>query len=170
MSKKIIKHIQYTDGSYEIVEVLESDVKRLEEIRIHNSEVRKYVYETKKITSKFTVEQVQQMTGQEFECDELDPLEKLIEAEEGNFYEEREFAFEVALELIGQAMSLLTKNQKEVFKAVAEEGKSYRTIAEERAIHFTSVEEIYHAARKKLRKFFLQYPEIADYFPKVKEF
>ena len=88
MSKKIIKHIQYTDGSYEIVEVLESDVKRLEEIRIHNSEVRKYVYETKKITSKFTVEQVQQMTGQEFECDELDPLEKLIEAEEGNFYEE----------------------------------------------------------------------------------
>ena len=25
MSKKIIKHIQYTDGSYEIVEVYESD-------------------------------------------------------------------------------------------------------------------------------------------------
>ena len=167
MSKKIIKHIQYTDGSYEIVEVYESNLKRLKEIKIHNSEVRKYVYETKKITSKFTVEQIQQMTGQEFEDESL---EKLIETEEGNFYEKREAAFDAALELIGQALALLTKNQREVFKAVAEEGRSYRTIADERKIHFTSVEEIYHAARKKLRKFFLQYPEIAEYFPKLKEF
>ena len=170
MSKKIIKHIQYTDGSYEIVEVYESDLKRLKEIKIHNSEVRKHIYETKKITSKFTVEQIQQMTGQEFEDESLDPLEELIETEEGNFYEKREAAFDAALELIGQALALLTKNQREVFKAVAEEDKSYRTIADERKINFTSVEEIYHAARKKLRKFFLQYPEIAEYFPKLKEF
>ena len=108
MSKVLIKHIQYTDGSYEVEEVEVTNTTRIEEIKIHNKEVRKYIYETKKITSKYSVEEIQQMTGQEFEDDSLDPLEKLIEAEEGKFYDSKDMFFEKVLVLIGQALDNLT--------------------------------------------------------------
>ena len=68
----IEKHIQYKDGSYDVEMVEVTNTKRLEEIKAHNKEVRKYIYETKKITSKYSIEQIEEMTGQEVMSDELD--------------------------------------------------------------------------------------------------
>lgn len=38
--KNIIKHIQYTDGTYDIEEIDLANLQRLEEIRVHNKKVR----------------------------------------------------------------------------------------------------------------------------------
>ena len=170
MSKKFIeKHIQYKDGSYDVEMVEVTNTKRLLEIKKHNSEVRKYQYETKKITSIYSVEQVERMTGQEFESDELDPLEKLIEAEEGNFYDNREAKFEDGLAILSEALATLTPKQKLIFDAVVIDGKSRRELAEEMGVSHTAVNLVYDAALKKLRKFFLAHPEFVDYFPGLKK-
>lgn len=170
MSKKnIIKHIQYTDGSYDIEEVDSTNLKRLEEIKLHNKKVRKYIYETKKITSKYSVEQIEKITGHEFADDSLDPLQRLIVEAEGDFYEGRDAAFDKGLSILGQALSTLTEKQSYVFKMVVIQKKSQRQVAQEQGLHHKSVNEIYNAALKKLRKFFLAYPEFITYFPKLNE-
>lgn len=170
MSKKIIeKHIQYKDGSYDVEMVEVTNTKRLEEIKAHNKEVRKYIYETKKITSKYSIEQIEEMTGQEVMSDELDPLEKLIEAEEGNFYEDREAKFEDGLAILSEALDTLTPKQKLIFEAVVIDGKSRRELADEMEVSHTAVNLVYDAALKKLRKFFLAHPEFVNYFPGLKK-
>ena len=168
MSKVLIMHIQYTDGSYEVEEVEVTNTTRIEEIKIHNKEVRKYIYETKKITSKYSVEEIQQMTGQEFGDDSLDPLEKLIEAEEGNFYDSKDMVFEKGLVLLGQALDTLTEKQKEVFASVHLLGKTKREIAANKKVSHTAINDCYDGALKRLRKFFAQYPEFLTYFPGLK--
>ena len=170
MSKKIIeKHIQYKDGSYDVEMVEVTNTKRLEEIKAHNKEVRKYIYETKKITSKYSIDQIEEMTGQEVMSDELDPLEKLIEAEEGNFYDDREAKFEDGLAILSEALDTLTPKQKHVFIAVVVEGKSRREIANELNVCNKTINECYDSALKKLRKFFLAHPEFVNYFPGLKK-
>ena len=77
--------------------------------------------------------------------------------------------FEKGLSLLGQALSLLTEKQSYVFKMIVIENKSQRQIAFEQGIHHKSVGEIYKSALKKLRKFFLAYPEFIAYFPKLSE-
>ncbi len=170
MSKKIIiKHIQYTDGTYDIEEIDSANLQRLEEIRVHNQKVRKYIYETNKISSKYSVEQIEKLTGHEFADDSLDPLQRLILEEEGDFFEERRTAFNKGLSILGEAMSVLTEKQAYVFKMVIIEKKSQRQIAQEHGLHHKTVNEIYKAALKKLRRYYLAHPEFSSYFPKLRK-
>ena len=147
---------QIAKGEWEYVEIDIDDAAAVEALKLHNKEVNHKIYEEKKLMSKFSVEQIEAQIGHEFEDEGLDPLQKLIEEEEGNFYTQKEDAFEKGLALLGQAMSTLTENQKDIFEKVIKKGMSFRKIAEEKKMHFTTVEEIYNAALKKLRKFFLR--------------
>lgn len=53
-----------------------------------------------------------------------------------------------------QAIDSLTERQKEVVKKYFWEGKTFREIADELGIHFTTVAESYQAAIKKMKKYF----------------
>ena len=53
-----------------------------------------------------------------------------------------------------QAIDSLTERQKEVIKKYFWEGKTFREIADELGIHFTTVAEPYQAAIKKMKKYF----------------
>lgn len=64
-------------------------------------------------------------------------------------------------------MSFLTDKQAFVFKMVIIEKKSQRQIAQEHSLHHKTVNEIYNAALKKLRKYYLAHPEFSTYFPKL---
>lgn len=168
MNIKLLRK-QIAKGEYELVEVDVDDEAAVEALKLHNKKVNHKIYEEKKIMSQYSVEQIEAQVGHEFSDDGLDPLQKLIEEEEGNFYDEREDAFDKGLSILGQAMATLTENQKSIFEMVVKDGKSYRQIADEKKMHFTTVEEIHKAALKKLRKFFLKYPEFIAYFPKLNQ-
>ncbi len=168
MNIKLLRK-QIAKGQWEYVEIDIDDAAAVEALKLHNKEVNHKNYEEKKIMSQFSVEKIEEQIGHEFADEGLDPLQKLIEEEEGNFYDERQDAFEKGLALLGQAMATLTENQRTIFKMVVNEGKSYRDIAKKMDMHFTTVEEIHKAALKKLRKFFLKYPEFIAYFPKLNQ-
>ena len=108
------------------------------------------------------------MTGQEFEDDSLDPLAKMIEEEEGNFYDSKDVVFEKGLAMLGQFLETLTEKQKEVFEAVHLLGKTKREIAVSKKVSHTAINDCYDGALKRLRKFFAQYPEFLTYFPGLK--
>ena len=165
--KYILKHIQYSDGSYDIEEVLIANKERLEEIRLHNKIVRKYIYETRKITSRYSIEQIEKMTGRELESDEPSPLEKLLELEMGNFYENRNIKFEDGLAILSDALLTLTQKQREIFNAIVVDGKSRRELARMLGVSHTAVKLVYDAALKKLRKYFLSQSEYFLYFPNL---
>ena len=168
MNIKLLKK-QISKGEYEYVEIDIDDADAVEALRLHNKEINHKIYEEKKLFSKFNVEEIQIKIGHEFADETSDPLERLIEDVEGNFYEEREGVFYKGLSLLGQALSSLTEKQFHVFKMIVIENKSQRQIALEQGLHHKSVGEIYNAALKKLRKFFLAYPEFIAYFPKLKQ-
>ena len=113
-------------------------------------------------------EEIQNKIGHEFADESLDPLQKRIEAEEGNFYEDRDVAFEKGLSMLGQALETLTSRQKLVFETVVY-GKSRRDLAEELGISHTAINKTYNQALTKLKKFFLAYPEFIAYFPKLNQ-
>ena len=168
MNVKLLKK-QISKGEYEYVEIDIDDADAVEALRLHNKEINHKIYEEKKLFSKFNVEEIQIKIGHEFADETSDPLERLIEDVEGNFYEEREDAFDKGLSLLGQALETLTFKQNTVFIAIVQNGKSYRQVAKELKVDFKTVEESYKSALKKLRKFFLAYPEFITYFPKLNQ-
>ena len=168
MNIKLLKK-QISKGEYEYVEIDIDDANEVEALRLHNKEINHKIYEEKKLFSKFSVEEIQSKIGHEFADETSDPLQRLIEDEEGDFYVNREEVFDKGLSLLGQALSSLTEKQSHVFKMIVIENKSQRQIALEQGLHHKSVGEIYNAALKKLRKFFLAYPEFIAYFPKLNQ-
>lgn len=168
MNIKLLKK-QISKGEYEYVEIDIDDANAVEVLRLHNKEINHKIYEEKKLFSKFSVEEIQSKIGHEFADETSDPLQRLIEDEEGDFYVNREEVFDKGLSLLGQALSSLTEKQSHVFKMIVIENKSQRQIALEQGLHHKSVGEIYNAALKKLRKFFLAYPEFIAYFPKLNQ-
>lgn len=168
MNIKLLKK-QISKGEYEYVEIDIDDANAVEALRLHNKEINHKIYEEKKLFSKFSVEEIQSKIGHEFADETSDPLQRLIEDEEGDFYVNREEVFDKGLSLLGQALSSLTEKQSHIFKMIVIENKSQRQIALEQGLHHKSVGEIYNAALKKLRKFFLAYPEFIAYFPKLNQ-
>ena len=168
MNIKLLKK-QISKDEYEYVEIDIDDANAVEALRLHNKEINHKIYEEKKLFSKFSVEEIQSKIGHEFADETSDPLQRLIEDEEGDFYVNREEVFDKGLSLLGQALSSLTEKQSHVFKMIVIENKSQRQIALEQGLHHKSVGEIYNAALKKLRKFFLAYPEFIAYFPKLNQ-
>ena len=168
MNIKLLKK-QISKGEYEYVEIDIDDANAVETLRLHNKEINHKIYEEKKLFSKFSVEEIQSKIGHEFADETSDPLQRLIEDQEGDFYANREEVFDKGLSLLGQALSSLTEKQSHVFKMIVIENKSQRQIALEQGLHHKSVGEIYNAALKKLRKFFLAYPEFIAYFPKLNQ-
>ena len=167
MSIKLLRK-QISKGEWEYVEIDIDDAESVKALEDHNSKINHKVYEEKKLFSQFSVEVIETQMGHEFADDSLDPLQRLIEEDEGNFYDERENAFLKALELVGQSKATLTKRQLTVFESVVN-GKSRRTLAKELCLSHTYINKTYDIALKKLRKFFLAYPEFIAYFPKLSE-
>lgn len=168
MNIKLLRK-QISRGEWEYVEVDIDDAAAVEALKLHNKEVNHKIYEEKKLTSKFSVEQIEMQIGHEFEDEGLDPLEKLIQEEEGNFYEEKEEVFNKGLSLLGQALDTLTERQRYVFNEKVLKGATNVAIAEELKVDESAVRQAYASALKKLRKFFLKYPEFIAYFPKLNE-
>lgn len=69
--------------------------------------------------------------------------------------EEKEHIREVANQLLDS--KTLTETQERRFKKHYVEGLSYRSIAQQEGVHFTSIQECIYACRKKLKKFFKNY-------------
>ena len=162
MNIKLLRK-QIGKGEWEFIEVDIDDAEAVKALEEHNREVNHKVYEEKKLFSQFSVEVIETQMGHEFEDEGLDPLQKLIEEDEGNFYDEREEMFNRALSLIGQAKAKLTVSQR------FDENKTFIYIAEKLNLHESVVRRIYQAAIKKMKKFFLAYPEFTAYFPKLSE-
>ena len=167
MNIKMLKK-QIAKGEWEYVEIDIDDAAAVEALRLHNKEVNYKIYEEKKLLSKFSIEEIQIKIGHEFADEVLDPLQKLIEDEEGNFYDDREEVFEKGLSMLGQALETLTSRQKLVFETVVY-GKSRRDLAGELGISHTAINKTYNQALSKLKKFFLAYPEFIAYFPKLNQ-
>ena len=168
MNIKLLRK-QIGKGEWEFVEVDIDDAEAVKALEVHNSEINHKVYEEKKLFSQFSVEVIETQMGHEFEDEKLDPLQRLIEEEEGNFYDEREEMFEKALSLIGQAKSKLTEKQKFVIDEKIKNNRSNVDIAKELNVSEALIRQVYTAAIKKMRKFFLAYPEFIAYFPKLAE-
>lgn len=167
MNIKLLRK-QIAKGQWEYVEIDIDDKEAVAALDEHNSAINHKVYEEKKLFSKFSIEEIEYQIGHEFADELLDPLERLIEEEEGNFYEEKENVFIKALELVGQAKATLTERQLKIFEDVVN-GKSRRKLAEELHLSHTYINKTYDIALKKLRKFFLAYPEFIAYFPKLNQ-
>lgn len=167
MNIKLLRK-QIGKGEYEFVEIDIDDVDAVEALKKHNSEVNHKIYEEKKLFSQFSVEVIEMQMGHEFEDDSLDPLQKLIEEEE-NFYNEKEEIFDKGLLLLGQALSRLTEKQKFVVDEKIKKNRTNVDIAKELNVSEAFIRQVYTAALKKLRKFFLAYPEFITYFPKLNQ-
>lgn len=168
MNIKLLRK-QIGKGEWEFVEVDIDDAEAVKALEEHNREVNHKIYEEKKLFSQFSVEVIESQMGHEFEDEGLDPLQRLIEEDEGNFYDEKEEMFNRALSLIGQAKAKLTVNQRYVISQRFDENKTFIYIAEKLNLHESVVRRIYQAAIKKMKKFFLAYPEFIAYFPKLSE-
>ena len=168
MNIKLLKK-QLGKGEWEFVEIDIDDEEAVKALKKHNSEINHKVYEEKKLFSQFNVEEIQIRLGYELSDETPDPLQRMIDEEEGNFYDEREEMFDRALSLIGQAKAKLTINQRYVIDQRFDENQKFVTIAKNLNVDESMVRQIYRAAIKKMRKFFLAYPEFIAYFPKLSE-
>lgn len=162
-----IKRRQISRREFEFVEIDTDDKEAVRELELHNKEVNHLAYLEKKYSSKYTVEDIERLSGHEFIDENSDPYERLKNKEKENFYSEKKLTFNKGLSLLKDAMSTLTENQAFVITQVFVENISLREISKIKKIHHKSVEETYNAALKKLKKFYLKYPEFVKYFPNL---
>lgn len=168
MNIKLLRK-QIAKGEWEYVEIDIDDETAVKALEEHNSAINHKIYEEKKLFSKFSVETIESQIGHEFPDEGLDPLERLIQQEEGDFYAEREEMFDKGLLILGQALSRLTEKQKYVFEEKIKKNRTNVSIAEELKVDESYIRRVHEAALKKLRKFFLAYPEFIAYFPKLNQ-
>lgn len=166
MNKQLLKR-QIDKNEFEFVEIDLDDEQEVKELKKHNKEINHKIYEEKKLFSHYSVEHYEMMKGQEFQDDSPNPLEKLIEEREGNFYDQREVIFQFGLSVLGQALNNLTEKQNFVIEHIFVNKQNYTSIANDLSINESTVREIYKTALKKLRKFFRNYPEIEKYYPNL---
>ena len=160
MSKLIKLHFQYSDGYYDEVIVEDTNTEEIKRIHDNNNKIRRDEYLRKKSESKFTVEQVQKMTGVEFASNEPDALEKMLLAE-------RENMADYAINLITKAKESLTKSQLSVYELMVE--KNYSSDEAAKALRCTPQNANKHLrkAKSRISEFYSNYPEIVEMFPQV---
>lgn len=166
MNIKLLKK-QISRGEYELVEIDLDNKEELDALMLHNKEVNHKIYEEKKLCSKYSLEIFQEKYGDQFPDENSDPLEKLIKEKVGDYETLKEEMFEEAKKLLGQAMSMLTKNQSLVIVATIIDGKSIRQVSRDLSISYTYAHECLDSGMKKLKKFFVKLPDYTKYFPNL---
>ena len=135
MAKKVV--YQITKRHYELIEV--ETIEQEELIKELN---RDFEWEIKREKTArvrcISLDALYEKNGYEL-ADTAPPIK---EAEKNQFHTR-----------LHQAIDSLTERQKEVIKKYFWEGKTFREIADELGVHFTTVAESYHAAIKKMKKY-----------------
>lgn len=67
--------------------------------------------------------------------------------------------------LLSDALSNLTPQQREIFQLKEKDNLTLESIAKLKKITRQAVQQHYHAAMKKLRDFYSQYPFFLEFFP-----
>ena len=137
MKKKVTYKLEQTKSIIVEVETAEQEQK----IKEFNRDFERIDRQNRRIIAKTdSLEQMYEETGYEVVDETTSPEEQ---------YEQKELK-----ETIAKAMEGLTEKQKIVIYKIFWEEKTLREISRELNAHHSSIEEIYSAAMKKLKKYF----------------
>lgn len=135
MAKKVV--YQITKRHYELIEV--ETIEQEELIKELNRDFEREIKREKTARVRcISLDALYEKNGYEL----ADTAPSIKEAEKNQFHTR-----------LHQAIDSLTERQKEVIKKYFWEGKTFREIADELGVHFTTVAESYHAAIKKMKKY-----------------
>ena len=136
MKKKVTYKLEQTKSIIVEVETAEQEQK----IKELNRDFERIDRQNRRIAAKMdSLERIYEETGYEVIDDGASPEEQ---------YEQKELKNTIA-----KAMEELTEKQKTVVYKTFWEQKTLREISRELNVHHSSIEEIYSAAMKKLKKF-----------------
>ena len=136
MKKKVTYKLEQTKSIIVEVETAEQEQK----IKELNRDFERIDRQNRRIAAKMdSLERMYEETGYEVIDDGASPEEQ---------YEQKELKNTIA-----KAMEELTEKQKTVVYKTFWEQKTLREISRELNVHHSSIEEIYSAAMKKLKKF-----------------
>lgn len=166
MNIKTVKK-QISKGEYELIQIDIDNHDEVEALRLHNREVNHQIYEEKKLFSRYSLDEIQELIGHEFADPNSDPFEKMLKERAEDIESQRNAKFEEGLDLLKDALLGLTEKQTIIVLAVIQEDKSFRDLSRELNIHFTTVEDHFNVGMKKLRKFFMDKPDFLKYFPRL---
>ena len=155
MSKITMKYIFGGRGHFLTIQVEESDIQTQHQIKENNREV----WRTEKSIQRHIVKYA--LNGDKLVDETSDPLIKRI-------LQEREDCFKKGLALLSEALSNLTPQQREIFQLKEKDNLTLESIAKLKGITRQAVQQHYHAAMKKLRDFYSQYPFFLEFFPTLK--
>ena len=158
MSNKLKLHFQYSDGSYDVVEVDEKDTVEITRIHENNNKIRRDKYLRQKMESRYTIEQVEAIIGHELPSDEPNAFEKMI-------LEEKERMAEYALGLRDTAKLTLTKTQLSVYELMVEKNYSSNEVAVALNCTVRNINKILLNAKSRICEFYSNYPDILEFFP-----
>lgn len=140
MKKKVTYKLEQTKSIIVEVETAEQEQK----IKELNRDFERIDRQNRRIAAKTdSLERMYEETGYEVIDDGASPEEQFLENEKN----------EAIKRLVAKAMEELTEKQKIVVYKTFWEQKTLREISRELNVHHSSIEEIYSAAMKKLKKF-----------------
>lgn len=155
MSKITMKYEFGGKGNFLKIQVEEQDIQTQHQIKENNREVWRTEKNIQRHIAKFS------LNGDSLLDETSDPLLKRI-------LQEREECFKKGLALLSEALSNLTSQQREIFQLREKDGLTFQAISKRKGITYQAVQKHYHAAMKKLRDFYLQYPFFLEFFPTLK--
>ncbi len=140
MKKKVTYKLEQTKSIIVEVETEEQEQK----IKEFNRDFERIDRQNRRIAAKTdSLDQMYEEKGYEVVDDSVSPEER---------YEQKELK-----DAIAKAMEELTGKQKLVVYKTFWEQKTLREISRELNVHHSSIEEIYSAAMKKLKKFLINF-------------
>lgn len=155
MSKVTMKYEFGGKGNFLKIQVEEQDIQSQHQIKENNREVWRSEKIIQRHIAKFS------LNGDSLVDETSDPLFKRI-------LQEREDCFRKGLALLSEALSNLTPQQREIFQLKEKDNLTLESIAKLKGITRQAVQQHYHAAMKKLRDFYSQYPFFLEFFPSLK--
>lgn len=142
-------------GNFLKIQIEEQDIQSQHQIKENNREIWRTEKNIHRHIAKFS------LNGDRLVDETSDPLIKRILLE-------REQAFKKGLALLSEALSTLTPQQREIFQLKEKDNLTLESIAKIKGITRQAVQQHYHAAMKKLRDFYSQYPFFLEFFPTLK--